>query len=46
MPTGEYKRIESYDLKQSEEDILNEKVLRFLKVDIETPEHLKAFLTI
>ena len=43
MPTGEYKRIESYDLKQLEEDILNDKLFGFMKVDIETPEHLKEY---
>ena len=41
MPTGEYSRIESYDLDKLEYDILNNKVFGFLKVDIETPEHLK-----
>jgi len=43
MPTGDYKRIESYDLKQLEEDILNNKLFGFMKVDIETPEHLKEY---
>ena len=43
MPTGKYNRIESYDLKQLEHDILNDKVFGFLKVDIETPEHLKKY---
>ena len=41
IPTGEYSRIESYDLKQLAGDILNEKVFGFLKVDIKTPENLK-----
>ena len=43
MPTGDYKRIETYDLKQLEEDILNDKLFGFMKVDIETPEHLKEY---
>ena len=43
IPTGKYNRIESYDLKQLEEDILNNKVFGFLKVDNETPEHLKEY---
>ncbi len=43
MPTGDYKRIKTYDLKQLEEDILNDKLFGFMKVDIETPEHLKEY---
>jgi hypothetical protein len=43
MPRGEYKRIETYDLKQLEEDILNDKLFGFMKVDIETPKHLKEY---
>ena len=39
MSTGNYKSIESYDLKQREEDILNDKVFGVL-IDIETPENL------
>jgi hypothetical protein len=39
MPTGDYKRIETYDLKQLEQDISNDKLFGFMKVDIETPEH-------
>ena len=39
MSTGNYKSIESYDLKQLEEDILNDKVFGVL-IDIETPENL------
>ncbi len=38
MPTGDYKRIESYDLKQLEEDLLTDKLFGFSKVDIETPD--------
>ena len=45
MPTGEYSRIESYDLDKLEYDILNNKVFGFLKVDIETPEHLKEYFS-
>ena len=45
MPTGKYNRIESYDLKKLEEDILNDKIFGFLKVDIETPEHLKEYFS-
>ena len=43
MPTGKYKRIEIYNLNKLEQDILNDKVFGFLKVDIETPEHLKKY---
>ena len=43
MPTGKYKLIERYDLNKLEQDILNDKVFGFLKVDIETPEHLKKY---
>ena len=45
MPTGEYSRIESHDLDKFEYDILNDKVFGFLKVDIETPEHLKEYFS-
>ncbi len=41
MPTGDYKRIETDDLKQLEEDVLNNEFVCFMKVDIETKEHLK-----
>ncbi len=43
MPTGDYKRIETYDLIQLEQDILNDKLFGFMKVDLETPEHLKEY---
>ena len=43
MPTGEYQRIDSYELEQFKEDILNDKLFGFMKVDIETPEHLKEY---
>jgi hypothetical protein len=43
MPTGDYKRIETYDLEQLKLDILNDKLFGFMKVDIETPEHLKEY---
>ena len=41
MPTGEYQRIESYNLEQWKQDIFNDKLFGFMKVDIETPDHLK-----
>ena len=41
MPTGEYQRVESYDVEQFTQDILNDKLFGFMKVDIETPDHLK-----
>ena len=41
MPTGKHAHITSYDLKQLEQDILNDKLFGFIQVDIETPENLK-----
>ena len=41
IPTGDYSRIETYNLKHLEEDILNENVFGLLRVDIATPKHLK-----
>jgi hypothetical protein len=43
MPTGEHKRIEIYDSKQLEGDIVKDKLFGFMKVDIESPEHLKEY---
>ncbi len=39
MPTGKYKRIESYDLEQFKKDVLDDKLFGFMKVDIDTPAH-------
>ena len=41
MPTGKHEHIKTYDLKQLEQDILNDKLFGFIQVDIETPENLK-----
>ena len=41
MPTGEHEHITTYELEQLKKDILNDKLFGFIKVDIETPEHLK-----
>jgi len=41
IPTGKHEHIESYDLNQLKEDILNDKLFGFVQVDIETPEALK-----
>ena len=41
MPTGKHEHIKTYDLKQLKEDILNNNLFGFVKVDIETPEDLK-----
>jgi hypothetical protein len=41
-PTGEYEDIiTNYELKQLNQDILNDKIFGFIKVDVETPEYLK-----
>jgi hypothetical protein len=42
MPTGDYKRIETYDLKQLE-DVLNDKFFGSMKVDTEIPKLLKEY---
>ena len=41
MPTGKHEHIKEYKLNQLQDDILNDKLFGFVKVDIETPEHLK-----
>jgi len=41
MPTGKHEHITNYDLNQLKQDILNDNLFGFIKVDIETPEHLK-----
>ena len=41
IPTGQHKHIKEYKLNQLQDDILNNKLFGFVKVDIETPEHLK-----
>ena len=41
MPTGKHEHITNYDLNQLNQDILNDNLFGFIKVDIETPEHLK-----
>ena len=44
MPTGDYKRIEQCNLSQLSSDVFNGDLFGFVKVDIETPEHLKNIL--
>ena len=39
MPTGKHEHITNYDIKQLNQD--NDNLFGFIKVDIETPEHLK-----
>jgi hypothetical protein len=39
MPAGKHENITTYDLKQLNQDILNDKLFGFLKVDIETPDN-------
>jgi hypothetical protein len=41
MPTGKHEHITNYDLQQLNQDILNDNLFGFIKVDIETPENLK-----
>ena len=41
MPTGKHEHITNYDLNQLNQDILNDNLFGFIKVDIETPENLK-----
>ena len=41
MPTGKHEHINTYDLEQLKQDILNDKLFGFIQVDIETPENLK-----
>ena len=41
MPAGKHEHIKEYDLEQLNQDILNNKLFGFIKVDIETPENLK-----
>ena len=41
MPTGKHEHITDYDLNQLNQDILNDNLFGFIKVDIETPENLK-----
>jgi len=45
MPTGKHTHITSYNLKQLNQDILNDKLFGFIQVDIETPEHLKDYFS-
>ncbi len=44
MPTGKHEHVKTYDLNQLKKDILNNDLLGFLQVDIETPENLIFFL--
>ena len=41
MPVGKHEHITTYKLEQLKQDILNDKLFGFSKVDIATPEHLK-----
>ncbi len=41
MPTGKHENIQTYDLEQWKDDMLNNKIFGFIQVDIETPEDLK-----
>ena len=41
MPTGKHEHNTDYDLNQLNQDILNDNLFGFIKVDIETPENLK-----
>ena len=41
MPVGDYTRVNTYDLEQLKEDILNNKLFGFIEVDIKTPLHLE-----
>ncbi len=41
LPTSKHEHIKTYDLKQLNKDILNDKLFGFIQVDIETPENLK-----
>ena len=41
MPTDKHEHITNYDLNQLNQDILNDNLFGFIKVDIETPENLK-----
>ena len=41
MPAGKHEHITAYELKQLNQDILNDKLFGFIKVNIETPENLK-----
>ncbi len=45
MPTGKHEHIETYDLEQFNQDILNNKLFGFVQVDIETPEDLKEYFS-
>ncbi len=45
MPTGKHEPIETYDLEQLNQDILNNKLFGFVQVDIETPEYLKEYFS-
>ncbi len=38
MPTGNHEHIQTYDLEQLKDDILIDKLIGFIQVDIETPE--------
>jgi hypothetical protein len=41
MPAGKHNHVKEYELEQLKDDILNNKLFGFIKVDIEIPEHLK-----
>ena len=43
MPVGDYTRVNTYDLEQLKEDILNNKLFGFIEVDIKTPLHLEQY---
>jgi hypothetical protein len=45
MPTGKHEHIKSDNLEQLTQDILNDKLFGFVRVDIKTPEDLKEKLS-
>jgi hypothetical protein len=40
MPTGDYKQINEYDLKQLKEDVISDKLFGYVECDIKVPDHL------
>jgi hypothetical protein len=41
MPSDKHENIETYELEQLNQDILDNKLYGFVQVDFKTPEHLK-----
>ena len=40
MPTGDYKQINEYDLKQLKEDVISDKLFGYVECDIKVPDNL------